>query len=211
MGLSKYFLMTLLAYLIAITLAQTTSDVTETNSATATATATNTATSTAPDGLNSSSSSTISITLTSSSSSTSHSSAHPIPTSVTPSSTDQSTSTTTSTHTHTVPSVQSTGWDANEYTKPENQQSWLRQNNRFVFIIFVGLFIIAILIWYIVRSIKGMRKRLAQENEAQLYMMQQASTPQPPHNDRVIPESIQAPPPAYKPDENTPVNQPGHG
>lgn len=56
-----------------------------------------------------------------------------------------------------------------------------------------------------------MRKRLEQENEAQLYMMQQASAPQqhqsPPRNDRVIPELTQSPPPAYKTEENTPVHQ----
>ncbi|KAI8638145.1 hypothetical protein BD408DRAFT_423407 [Parasitella parasitica] len=209
MSLSKHFLIILLAYLFTIILAQTTNEAIETNSAIATATST--ATSNTTNDIINSSNNSISMTLPSTSSSTSHSSAHSIPTSVIPSSTDPSIPTTTSTHTHAVPSVQSTGWDANEYTNPGNQQSWLRQNNRFVFIIFVGLFIVAILIWYIVRSIKGMRKRLAQENEAQLYMMQQASSTQPPHNDRIIPESIQAPPPAYKPDENTPVNQPGQG
>lgn len=55
-----------------------------------------------------------------------------------------------------------------------------------------------------------MRKRLEQENEAQLYMMQQASAPhqqQPPRNDQVIPELTQSPPPAYKTEENTPVHQ----
>lgn len=56
-----------------------------------------------------------------------------------------------------------------------------------------------------------MRKRLEQENEAQLYMMQQASAPHqqqpPPRNDRVIPELTQTPPPAYKTEENTPVHQ----
>lgn len=107
--------------------------------------------------------------------------------------------------------MQGTGWNSNENEQSTNQQSWLRQNNRFVFVIFVGLFVAAILIWYIVRSIKGMRKRLAQENQAQLYMIQQASPQQqPPRNDRVIPELTQTPPPVYKTEESTPAHQAEH-
>lgn len=109
--------------------------------------------------------------------------------------------------------MQTTGWDSSGNQDAEKPQSWLRQNNRFVFVIVLGLLFLALLIWYIVRSIKGMRKRLEQENQAQLYMMQQATSPHPQQqqqqqnaaaarNDRVIPELTQTPPPAYKIEEH---------
>jgi flagellar biosynthesis/type III secretory pathway M-ring protein FliF/YscJ len=105
-----------------------------------------------------------------------------------------------------VPTVQSTGFNSSGNEQSGNQQSWLRQNNRFVFVIFIGLIVLSILIWYIYRSVKGMRKRLEQENQAQLYMMQQATSPHPPpptqnRNDRVIPESA----PAYKTEDIQPI------
>jgi hypothetical protein len=53
-----------------------------------------------------------------------------------------------------------------------SSDSWLKQHNRFVFIIFLALIVLGLLIWYIVRSVKGMRKRLAEDNEAQLQMIQ---------------------------------------
>ncbi|KAI9339725.1 hypothetical protein BD770DRAFT_400045 [Pilaira anomala] len=106
------------------------------------------------------------------------------------------------------PTVQTPGWNSNGNNEDTNQQSWLRQHNRFVFVIFLGLLFMAILIWYIVRSVKGMRKRLEQENEAQLYMMQQARSPPPlqqqQRNDRVIPEST-TPPPIYKEADSSPL------
>ncbi|KAG2201894.1 hypothetical protein INT46_004614 [Mucor plumbeus] len=186
---------------------QTTSNATETNSATATTTTTTS------DNLISSGS--ISSTLLPSSSSLSSSSFPLAISSITPSFTVSDSLSTTATNANAIPTVQGTGWNSNENEQSKNQQSWLRQNNRFVFVIFVGLFVAAILIWYIVRSIKGMRKRLEQENQAQLYMIQQASSPptqqqQQPRNDRVIPELTQTPPPVYKTEENTPVHQAEH-
>lgn len=105
-----------------------------------------------------------------------------------------------------LPSVQGTGFHSNGNDQSGPEQSWLRQNNRFVFVIFLGLIVLSILIWYIYRSVKGMRKRLEQENQAQLYMIQQASTPHPPpptqnRNDRVISEPTQPIPTAYKTEE----------
>lgn len=61
----------------------------------------------------------------------------------------------------------------NEPTKPE--ESWLKKNNRFVFIIFLVLLFLVILIWYIVRSIRGMRQRLASENQNHMMMIQNVS------------------------------------
>lgn len=115
------------------------------------------------------------------------------------SSTTPSTTSSTSTFNAGSP-VQSTGFNPNGNQEASDQESWLKKHNRFVFIIFVGLIILGLLIWYVVRSVKGMRKRLEQENAAQLYMMQQATGYQ-----QQIPESIQTPPPAYKTRENTPV------
>ncbi|KAI7906893.1 uncharacterized protein BX663DRAFT_494115 [Cokeromyces recurvatus] len=109
-----------------------------------------------------------------------------------------------------LPTVQSTDWDSSGNQQSKNQQSWLKEHNRFIFIIIIGLAILALLIWYIIRSIKGMRKRLEEENQAQLYMIQQvSSSPQPatmsPYPNFVSGFTPQSPPPAYKTQENTPV------
>lgn len=118
-------------------------------------------------------------------------------------------STTTSTNTFNAASpVQSAGFNPNVNQEADDDESWLKKHNRFVFIIFVGLIVLGLLIWYVVRSVKGMRKRLEQENAAQLYMMQQATSPQQyqyQQQNSIIPESIQTPPPAYKTRENTPA------
>ncbi|KAL9553060.1 hypothetical protein MBANPS3_003462 [Mucor bainieri] len=197
MSLSKQLLILFLACLITIVLAQTTINATEINSATATSTETLISSSISSTLLPSSSLS------SAPSPSASSTISNVIPTSLSSSTISNPPSSSSNTN--------GTGWNSNENEQAKDQQSWLRQNNRFVFVIFVGLFVVAILIWYIVRSIKGMRKRLEQENEAQLYMMQQASAPPqqqpPPRNDRVIPELTQTPPPAYKTEENTPVHQ----
>ncbi|KAI8378609.1 hypothetical protein BD560DRAFT_389876 [Blakeslea trispora] len=105
-----------------------------------------------------------------------------------------------------------TGWNQSGNQAPDNHQSWLKEHNRFVFIIVIGLLMLALLIWYIYRSIKGMRKRLERDNQAQLYMMQQASMPPDTciRGDRVIPEATPSPPPAYKTHENTPVAESHH-
>ncbi|GAA5816351.1 hypothetical protein MFLAVUS_009879 [Mucor flavus] len=121
--------------------------------------------------------------------------------------------TSTSNNADAFPTVQTPGWNSNGNIDDSNQQSWLRQHNRFVFVIFLGLIFLSVLIWYIVRSVKGMRKRLEQENQAQLYMMQQARSPPPPQqqqhqqqqqrNDRVIPELTPSPPPTYKTEDHS--------
>jgi hypothetical protein len=155
-----------------------------------------------------------SATTTSMIESTAISSAIPSTTSSITSSTSSTTSS-TSNNANALPTMQTPGWNSNGNNDNLNQQSWLRQHNRFVFVIFLGLIFLSILIWYIVRSVKGMRKRLAQENQAQLYMMQQATSPPPPplqqqqqqqRNDRVIPELTQTPPPAYKTEEHRPAH-----
>ncbi|KAI9485591.1 MAG: hypothetical protein EXX96DRAFT_545723 [Benjaminiella poitrasii] len=54
-------------------------------------------------------------------------------------------------------------------------ESWLKKNDRYVFIIVLALLFLAIIIWYIVRSIRSMRKRLAAENHGHMMMIQNAS------------------------------------
>ena len=114
----------------------------------------------------------------------------------------------TSTVSFAIPTnTEATGWNQIGNQAPDAHESWLKQHNRFVFIIVIGLLVLALLIWYIYRSIKGMRKRLERDNQAQLYMIQQVSMPHDTciRNDRVIPEATPSPPPAYKTHENTPV------
>ncbi|KAI9246527.1 hypothetical protein BY458DRAFT_527840 [Sporodiniella umbellata] len=67
------------------------------------------------------------------------------------------------------------GFDASGNMVKENQESWLKQHNRFVFIIIIALFFVALLIWYIARSIRGMRQRLAQDNQQNMTMLQNSS------------------------------------
>ncbi|CAO3615663.1 unnamed protein product [Cunninghamella blakesleeana] len=63
----------------------------------------------------------------------------------------------------------------NNPTPPQQDESWLKQNNRFVFVIILGLLALVLIFWYIYKSIKGMRKRLKKENEAQRAMIEQAT------------------------------------
>ncbi|KAI9470432.1 hypothetical protein BDB00DRAFT_880135 [Zychaea mexicana] len=72
-------------------------------------------------------------------------------------------------------SVDDTGFNQGDNEADAEQKSWLEQNHRYVFVIVIGVLVLALLIWYIVRSVKGMRKRLEHDNEKQLYMIQQAT------------------------------------
>ncbi|CAO3697260.1 unnamed protein product [Rhizopus stolonifer] len=71
--------------------------------------------------------------------------------------------------------ISDNGFNTNGNTVEENHESWLKRHNRFVFIIVIALFLLAILIWYITRSIRGMRQRLAQENQQNMTMLQNAA------------------------------------
>jgi flagellar biosynthesis/type III secretory pathway M-ring protein FliF/YscJ len=57
----------------------------------------------------------------------------------------------------------------------QQQESWLKKNDRYIFIIFLVLLFLAILIWYVVRSIRSMRQRLASENQGHMMMIQNVS------------------------------------
>lgn len=74
--------------------------------------------------------------------------------------------------TQTLTSVETNGFNDNNINTSAPEESWLKQHNRYVFIIVLVLLVVALLIWYIVRSIRGMRKRLASENQGQMMMMQ---------------------------------------
>ncbi|KAI7849163.1 hypothetical protein BDC45DRAFT_521361 [Circinella umbellata] len=76
------------------------------------------------------------------------------------------------------PTVDSTGFNPEEGTPEEEKKSWLEQHGRFAFIIVIGLLILGLLIWYVARSVKGMRKRLAMENDNQMQMINQIAASQ---------------------------------
>ncbi|KAI7858083.1 hypothetical protein BDC45DRAFT_532363 [Circinella umbellata] len=71
--------------------------------------------------------------------------------------------------------VDDTGFKDGDNEANHEQKSWLSQNHRYVFVIVIAVIVLALLTWYIVRSVKGMRKRLEVDNEKQLYMIQQAT------------------------------------
>ncbi|KAH8549685.1 hypothetical protein BGW37DRAFT_522348 [Umbelopsis sp. PMI_123] len=47
----------------------------------------------------------------------------------------------------------------------QNQGSWLQQHSRWVFVLVIGLLVVGILIYYIVRGITRARRELRAENE----------------------------------------------
>lgn len=71
--------------------------------------------------------------------------------------------------------VNDTGFKDGDNEADNDQKSWLSQHHRYVFVIVIAVIVLALLTWYIVRSVKGMRKRLEVDNEKQLYMIQQAT------------------------------------
>jgi cbb3-type cytochrome oxidase subunit 3 len=102
--------------------------------------------------------------------------------------------TSTISHAVSAATVQGAGWNSNGNDPNSNHESWLKEHNRFIFIIFLGLLFLGLIGWYIYRSVKGMRKRLEQENQSQLDMIQQIS----PHPDHLNSPMHASPPPTYK-------------
>jgi NADH:ubiquinone oxidoreductase subunit 5 (subunit L)/multisubunit Na+/H+ antiporter MnhA subunit len=66
----------------------------------------------------------------------------------------------------------SNGFDTSGNHIEEHHESWLKSHNRFVFIIIIALLLVAVLIWYITRSIRSMRQKLSQENQQNMMMIQ---------------------------------------
>ncbi|KAI9031830.1 hypothetical protein CLU79DRAFT_730366 [Phycomyces nitens] len=85
------------------------------------------------------------------------------------------------------PSVNTTGFDYGNSGPSQSDENWLKKNNRFIFVVVLGAIVCGLIIWYIVRSVQGMRKRLEKENHAQMLMLQQAQAGRNDHH-RVIPE-----------------------
>lgn len=73
------------------------------------------------------------------------------------------------------PSSNSNGFNADGNAMKESHESWLKRNDRYIFIIILVLILVAIIIWYITRSLRGMRKRLDEENRQNMMMMQQTT------------------------------------
>ncbi|KAI8639337.1 hypothetical protein BD408DRAFT_421610 [Parasitella parasitica] len=103
-----------------------------------------------------------------------------------------------------TPTVLTNGFHEDNNSSNEKHESWLQKNDRYVFIIILSLLILAILIWYIVRSIKSMRKRLADENQGHMMMVQNASgggfsenVPVDSNGFHKVPDYPQQPPPQY--------------
>ncbi|KAI9496718.1 hypothetical protein BDB00DRAFT_741899, partial [Zychaea mexicana] len=71
------------------------------------------------------------------------------------------------------PTVDASGFNPQDGAPEEEEKSWLEQHGRFAFVIVIGLLILGLLIWYIVRSVKGMRRRLKMENDNQMQMINQ--------------------------------------
>ncbi|KAI9314182.1 hypothetical protein BX666DRAFT_2029711 [Dichotomocladium elegans] len=74
--------------------------------------------------------------------------------------------------------VDTSGWNPDDGTKTETPKSWLEKNGRIAFVVVIGVVLLSLIIFYIVRSVRTMRKRLKQENEDQLHVIQQMSTVQ---------------------------------
>lgn len=90
-----------------------------------------------------------------------------------------------------VPTVDDNGFKDQTNQPDEDNQSWLEKHDRYIFIIVIGILLLSLLIWYIVRSVRGMRKRLARENEQ---MMQ----PPPPYYNQPISEAVTVPMSGYQ-------------
>ena len=91
------------------------------------------------------------------------------------------------------PTVDPTGFNPAEGAPEKEKKSWLEQHGRFAFIIVIGLLILGLLIWYVARSVKSMRKRLAMENDNQMQMINQiAACQQDPtqHNHPTPPDNV---------------------
>ncbi|KAG2199242.1 hypothetical protein INT47_010617 [Mucor saturninus] len=63
------------------------------------------------------------------------------------------------------------GFKTDDNNSGPAEESWLKKNDRYVFVIVVSILFLAIIIWYVTRSIRGMRQRLAQENQNHMMMI----------------------------------------
>ncbi|CDS10409.1 hypothetical protein LRAMOSA03085 [Lichtheimia ramosa] len=103
--------------------------------------------------------------------------------------------------------VDPTGWNPNEGSSQPEQKSWLEQHGRIALVVVLGVAVLALVTWYIIRSVKGMRKRLQNENEQQARAIEQIThSRHPPLNEPAAahqksapssPTTPTSPPPRY--------------
>lgn len=91
--------------------------------------------------------------------------------------------------------VDPTGWNPNEGSSQPEQKSWLEQHGRIALVVVLGVAVLALVTWYIVRSVKGMRKRLQNENEQQARAIEQIAHSRQQH----YPSDTAPPPPLNEP------------
>jgi flagellar biosynthesis/type III secretory pathway M-ring protein FliF/YscJ len=75
--------------------------------------------------------------------------------------------------TESITSVATNGFNDKDMNTSDQQESWLKQHDRYVFIIVLVLLVLGVIIWYIVRSIRNMRRKLASENQGHMMMVQE--------------------------------------
>lgn len=71
-----------------------------------------------------------------------------------------------------APVVDTNGFDGSDANMEKKEESWLEQNDRYIFVIVLSLLVLGLITWYVVRSIRGMRRRLAHENQGHMMMIQ---------------------------------------
>ncbi|KAI8095439.1 hypothetical protein BDF21DRAFT_353089 [Thamnidium elegans] len=72
----------------------------------------------------------------------------------------------------TLPPLNTAGFNPDNANLNHSSESWMEKNEKYIIIAAVVVVVLAILIWYVVRSIRGMRQRLAKENQTNMMMMQ---------------------------------------
>ncbi|KAI7877623.1 hypothetical protein K492DRAFT_218655 [Lichtheimia hyalospora FSU 10163] len=72
-----------------------------------------------------------------------------------------------------------TGFKQGDNVHQEEEKGWLERHSHFIIIVVLGLLIFSLLIWYVVKSIQGMRKRLAVENEKHRFLTEQLTGARP--------------------------------
>ncbi|ORZ24499.1 hypothetical protein BCR42DRAFT_403072 [Absidia repens] len=76
--------------------------------------------------------------------------------------------------------VSTTGFNPNEDAPVNhNQQSWIQRDHNYIIVIVAVFIVVGLILYYIVRSMRGMRQRLVYENEQQLHMLNQMQPHQP--------------------------------
>ncbi|ORX52794.1 hypothetical protein DM01DRAFT_1336573 [Hesseltinella vesiculosa] len=75
------------------------------------------------------------------------------------------------------------GFDSNQGSPSDSQNntSWIMRDHHYVIIIVIGLVVAGLVLFYIIRSAKGMRRRMKQDNQRQMHMLNQIPSTAPNH------------------------------